>query len=571
MPTNKHGGYCEMGAENSAPIVVRNPFTIDSPGTQLFNLFFEVTQRCNAYCDHCGSRCDSKQREELTAEQFNAVLDSVAQKIGTKYTMLNVTGGEPLMRKDLFEIVGHAAELGFSWGLVTNGMLITDEVIQKLKETKMKTITISLDGMKETHESFRHVPGCFDRIISAIEKLKRADFVEHIQVTFVATKNNLKELPDLYRLLTMLGIDSLRVSNIDPIGRACDNSYLMLEKADFEYLFDFIKKHENAPLPVVWSCTHYFGNTKEKHDLTGRKFACFTGIHVGSVFYNGDIGACPNIPRRPEFIQGNVLRDDFVDVWKNGFQIFRNPERTRGKSCKDCQYWDYCRGDSFHSFDFDACEPNFCYKKVFAVNDNISQVEEVSNEPAYTEKSIIEAIKAKQPCTTSFQVEPTATYTKTVIFTPSAAGELKSLFHYGENHPVNLYEQQVALIGNKLGDFYVVKFVVPYTLINRASNMAISNDFCFGLALDEVDIINENLVKGDSKYQDDFGDVRLLGLAHSHPKGTEFRFSMNDTKNHKAYCEEMGEFFTMLVNPQEKLLVCFEGTECTQAKLILLS
>ena len=71
------------------------------------------------------------------------------------------------MRKDLFEITGYADSLGFKWGLVTNGMLITDDVIRKMKETHMSTITISLDGMKKTHEEFRHVPGSFDKIISA--------------------------------------------------------------------------------------------------------------------------------------------------------------------------------------------------------------------------------------------------------------------------------------------------------------------------------------------------------------------------------------------------------------------
>lgn len=95
-----------------------------------------------------------------------------------------------------------------------------------------------------------------------IEKIKKSDFVEHIQVTFIATKNNISELPEVYRLLSMLEIDSLRISGIDPIGRAQDNENLMLDQEDYFFLFDFIKKHSTSPLPVVWSCTHYFGNTE---------------------------------------------------------------------------------------------------------------------------------------------------------------------------------------------------------------------------------------------------------------------------------------------------------------------
>lgn len=568
MPKSKMfcGEVYKLGAEKSAPEPI-NPYKIDSESHKLCNLFLEVTNRCNALCEHCGSRCDSKIREELPAEEFKKVLNGVATKLGAKGIMLNVTGGEPLMRKDLFEIVGHATKLGFSWGLVTNGMLITDEVIQKLKATQMKTITISLDGMKETHEKFRHVDGCFDRIIEAIQKLKQADFVEHIQVTFVATKNNLKELPDLYRLLSMLNIDSLRVSNIDPIGRACDNIELLLEKEDYEYLFDFIKKHNSSKLPVIWSCTHYFGNTDTTLDPTGRKFACFTGIHNASILYNGDIFGCPNIPRRPELIQGNVLKDDFVDVWENKFQIYRNPERTKGKNCSNCKNWKFCRGDSFHNFDFDKNEPKYCYKKMFAEKEESNK----NQEETWNANDLIKKVKEKQKCTSMFEVTPTKQFDKTVIFTPKATEDLKMLFHYGENHPLNIYEQQVALIGNKLGDCYLVKFVVNSLLLNRASNMAITNDFCFNLALDEVSIINENLSKSDSIYQDEFGEVSLLGFAHSHPTGTEFRFSVNDTKNHKAYCEKMGVFMTVLVNPQKELLVCFEGQNCNQAKLILLS
>ena len=280
-----------------------NPYTINSTGHKLHNLFFEVTSRCNALCEHCGSRCDSTPKDELPSEVFMKVLDDVLENMGNKGIMLNVTGGEPLMRKDLFDIVGYADSLGFKWGLVTNGMLITDKVIEKMKETHMSTITISLDGMKNTHENFRHVPGSFDKIICAIKKLKEENFVEHIQVTFIATKNNISELPQLYRLLCMLNIDSLRISSIDAIGRANDNAHLMLDKNDFKFLFNFIKRKDSMPLQVTWSCSHYFGNTDVENDPTYRKFACFTGIHSASVLSNGDIFGCPNIPRRKELIQ----------------------------------------------------------------------------------------------------------------------------------------------------------------------------------------------------------------------------------------------------------------------------
>ena len=84
--------------------------------------------------------------------------------------LLNVTGGEPLVRKDLFEIMDYANHLGFHWGMTSNGMLITDEILEKMNQTNMETISISLVGLKETHERFRKVPSSFELIITNIKK-----------------------------------------------------------------------------------------------------------------------------------------------------------------------------------------------------------------------------------------------------------------------------------------------------------------------------------------------------------------------------------------------------------------
>lgn len=533
----------------------------------LHTLFFEVTSRCNALCDHCGSRCTASKKDELSPKDFKRVLDSVAKNFGTKAIMLNVTGGEPLMRKDLFEITGYAKSLGFKWGLVTNGMLITDDVIEKMKETQMSTITISLDGMKKTHEEFRHVPGSFDRILSAIEKLKKDDFIEHIQVTFIATKNNISELPEVYRLLSMLGIDSLRISGIDPIGRAKDNESLMLDKEDYLYLFDFIEKHKNSSIPVIWSCTHYFGNTDNTLDPTGKKFTCYTGIHVASVLSNGDIFGCPNIPRRKELIQGNVLKDDFCKVWKEKFEFYRNPDRTKAKQCVGCKYWKHCKGDSFHTFDFETNKPQFCYKEIFKDEKILLDKKEV-----LSYDDLIAFLLSKNGTMQHLTVKSSVSeVTKTVVFTPQATKDLFSYFHYSEYHPSNLYEQQVALVGNDFGDISLIKYVVPVILYNRAGNMATMDDFCISQIMEEISIINENVSKSDSIYQDSFGKVKLIGFAHSHPGETDFRFSIHDTKNHKDFVKQFGDFITIILNPQKEKIVSFSGSECKQNKLILLS
>ena len=122
------------------------------------------------------------------------------------------------MRKDLFEIMNYANKLGFSWGMVTNGTLINKETISNMKKSGMSTISISLDGMEEIHESFRKLPkGSFNRIIKNIIALKNANFLEHIQVTFIASKKNIYELPALYRMLCNLKIDSPTLQGRKPL------------------------------------------------------------------------------------------------------------------------------------------------------------------------------------------------------------------------------------------------------------------------------------------------------------------------------------------------------------------
>ena len=136
----------------------------------------------------------------------------------------------------------YANKLGFRWGMTSNGMLINDEILKKMNDTNMETISISLDGLKETHESFRKVPGSFDKIIENIKKLQKVPSIKIVQVTTVANKKNLNELEDLYNLMKELNIISWRVINVDPIGRAKGNKDILLDKEEYKWLFNFIKE-----------------------------------------------------------------------------------------------------------------------------------------------------------------------------------------------------------------------------------------------------------------------------------------------------------------------------------------
>lgn len=328
----------------------------------LIDLFWECTLTCNAKCKHCGSSAETKKYDgELTTEEIKNAFKQIADDMDASKILINVTGGEPLVRKDLFEVMEYATcELGFHWGMTTNGILLNDENISKLKKANMETISISIDGLEETHDEFRGVPGSYNTIINNIKKLKEANFVKHIQVTTVFHKKNINQLNELYNVMLNLKLDSWRLVSMDPIGRANINNDLLLDEKEIKKLLDFIKsKKNNKNLELTYGCPSFLGLDYEK-EVRKHYFYCKTGINVASILYNGDLFVCPNVPRKKELIQGNIRFDNFKNVWDNKYIQFRHENRTKCDSCKKCEYWKNCLGGSFHTWDFENHIQNKC-------------------------------------------------------------------------------------------------------------------------------------------------------------------------------------------------------------------
>ena len=326
-------------------------------------LFLELTMRCNENCLHCGSHCNDVQSEELDIYTYMEFLDKIKRDFGTEELMLCVTGGEPLLRKEFFDIMSYAHRLGFRWGMTSNGILINDMTAKQLQRAGMSTISISIDGLKDTHDWFRRTPKAYTKAMKGIKALVDNGSFKHVQITTVVHKRNIDELEELFQIVSEADVDSWRVINIEPIGRAKQHPELLLDDDDYRTLFNFIKEKREKGFPVQYGCTHYLGLNYER-EVRDWYFLCNAGIYTASIMANGDIGACLDIERRPETIMGNILTDDFTEVWKNKFEIFRKPLADMNEKCSACESKQFCGGGSCHSWDYDNNEQQVCFKDV---------------------------------------------------------------------------------------------------------------------------------------------------------------------------------------------------------------
>lgn len=321
-------------------------------------LFWETTRACNLRCRHCGSDCTVPKPGELSTEEIKAAFKSIASDYDARSIMVAVTGGEPLLRKDLFEVMDYAHGLGFPWGMVTNGMLVDNEIIEKCRRAGMSTVTVSVDGLAETHEYIRR-GGSFEQTIEALKLFKNSGHFSVVQATTCVSQYNVADLPGLYELFSRLGIDEWRLLTVTPIGRARDDPNFRLQPGQLRFLLDFIAaKRREKGLRVTFEEEGFLGSAYEGK-VRDSLFYCPAGINIASILACGDIGACPNLP--PEFVQGNVRVDRFMDVWENRYASLRDPGWKRCGICDGCAWWEFCRGNSLHLWDLQSNRPIMCH------------------------------------------------------------------------------------------------------------------------------------------------------------------------------------------------------------------
>jgi radical SAM enzyme (rSAM/lipoprotein system) len=236
--------------------------------------------------------------------------------------------------------------MGFTWGMVTNGYLLTREKMNELIDSGIRSLAISLDGLEADHNWFRGKNESFKRAIAAIEYA--VDSVKKGVIFDVVTcvnKRNFGSLEKIKNILIDIGVEKWRLVSIFPKGRAQDNPELKLNGEELRNTLDFIKTtRDEGKIIASYGCEGFLGGYEmETRDFP---FYCRAGIGIGSVLVDGSISACPSL--RADYIQGNIYKDDFMDVWNNRFQVMRNRKWLRTGECASCKVWKYCNGNGLH-------------------------------------------------------------------------------------------------------------------------------------------------------------------------------------------------------------------------------
>jgi radical SAM protein with 4Fe4S-binding SPASM domain len=373
-------------------------------------LFWECTLRCNLSCRHCGSDCTiDAGTKDMPLEDFLAVLHLIKQTRDPGKVMLGLTGGEPLMRPDLEECGKAFTRLGYPWGIVTNGMALTRARLASLLSSGLCSLTVSLDGLSNTHNWLRGNDRSFDKAVAAIslvadmgpslfdvvtcvhrDNLAELPAIRDLLVSLgvkrwrifnvfpkgraagndrsfdkaigairlvadtgpslfdVVTcvhRDNLAELPAIRDLLVSSGVNRWRIFNVFPKGRAAGNDRFLLSDIQFKEQMEFIRAERKAGRIAVNYACEGFLGPWENEVRDGF-FFCRAGISVGSVLADGSISACPSL--RGDYIQGSIYRDRFPDVWNGRFAVMRNRAWTRTGIFRDCEAYKWCEGNGLH-------------------------------------------------------------------------------------------------------------------------------------------------------------------------------------------------------------------------------
>jgi mycofactocin radical SAM maturase len=325
-------------------------------------LTWEITYGCNLQCVHCLSSSGKRRSDELTTAEAKRLIDEWAEM---KVFYINVGGGEPMSRRDFFELMDYALDHGVGVKFSTNGTLINDAAAAWIASRDYLDVQISIDGATpETNDPVRGA-GSFRRARRAMERLAKHGFRFKINAT--VTRHNYPEIDDLYALAGHYGAE-LRLTRLRPSGRGINVwDALRPTHAQNRGLYEWLLKH-----PDVLTGDSFFHLSAYGQPMDGLNM-CGAGRIVCCVDPVGEVYACPFM-LAPEFSGGNVRQEGgFAGVWRTSQLFAHLREWQVGGSCRTCNAYNKCHGGCmavkhFTGRSLDAPDPD-C---VFENTDTIS-------------------------------------------------------------------------------------------------------------------------------------------------------------------------------------------------------
>ena len=333
-------------------------------------LAWEITGRCNLNCIHCRSSSTmGSDQGDFTLEEAKSLIDEITS---FAKPVVVLSGGEPLLREDVFDIAAYGTEKGLRMALATNGSLVDDEMCRRIKDSGIRIVSLSLDGSTpEIHDDFRKEPGAFEATLRAAEHLKKHEIEFLINSSF--TKRNQDDISNVYKLAKKIGAVAWYMFMIVPMGRGEELMAELISKEDYDEIlkWHFEMELEEKDMLVRPTCApHYYrivqqeaaakGLDFERRNLkfgTGGAKGCIAAQSIAFIGSKGDVQPCSYFPMSA----GNVRKQTFKEIWDNSriFEDIRNFKDYKGR-CGSCEYLGVCGG---------------CRARAFAVSDDYMEEE----------------------------------------------------------------------------------------------------------------------------------------------------------------------------------------------------
>ena len=317
---------------------------------------WNTTNACNMYCAHCYRDAGCKAAEELSTLEAKELLNQIAR---AGFKIMIFSGGEPLMRPDILELVRHAASLKLIPVFGTNGTLITLQMAKDLKAAGTKGVGISLDSLDaEKHDKFRAFKGAWSGAVAGMKNCRAVDLPFQIHTTVMDW--NQHELEAMTDFAVEIGAKAHHFFFLVPTGRAATIEEESLRAAEYEeVLTRIMKKQQQVSIELKPTCAPQFLRIADQLGITTRfRRGCLAGLSYCIISPKGKVQPCAYLNME----LGDVRQTPFDEIWKNNSTLKKLRTLEYSGNCGVCKYKNKCggcraRAAIYNDGDFMACEP----------------------------------------------------------------------------------------------------------------------------------------------------------------------------------------------------------------------